>query len=30
MQAWLAQTGWRAAGKLPLAGPQSAIVAEAI
>ena len=30
LHTWLAQTGWRAVGQLPLAGPQSAIVAEAI
>ncbi|MBV9944766.1 MAG: hypothetical protein JO262_21755 [Solirubrobacterales bacterium] len=28
--AWLAQTGWRVVDELPLAGPQSAIVAEAL
>jgi len=30
MNGWLAQAGWRRLERLPLAGPQSAIVAEAI
>jgi hypothetical protein len=30
MHAWLAQTGWQPVERLPLAGPQSAIVAEAV
>jgi hypothetical protein len=30
MNAWLKQTDWRPLEKLPLAGPQSAIIAEAI
>jgi ubiquinone/menaquinone biosynthesis C-methylase UbiE len=30
MNAWLAQTGWRPVERLPLAGPQSVIVAEAV
>jgi SAM-dependent methyltransferase len=30
MHAWLAHTGWRGVETLPLAGPQSAIVAEAV
>ncbi|MBV9003213.1 MAG: methyltransferase [Solirubrobacterales bacterium] len=30
MRAWLARTGWREVEKLPLAGAQSAIVAEAV
>jgi chemotaxis methyl-accepting protein methylase len=30
MNAWLEQAGWRPLERLPLAGPQSAIVAEAI
>jgi len=30
MNAWLKQTGWRPLERLPLAGPQSAIIAEAI
>ena len=30
MNGWLAEAGWRPIGRLPLAGPQSAIVAEAV
>jgi hypothetical protein len=30
MNSWLAEKGWRPVQKLPLAGPQSAIVAEAV
>jgi hypothetical protein len=30
MNSWLAETGWRPVETLPLAGPQSAIVAEAV
>jgi SAM-dependent methyltransferase len=30
MNGWLAEAGWRAVATLPLAGPQSAIVAEAV
>jgi hypothetical protein len=30
MNAWLEQAGWRPLERVPLAGPQSAIVAEAI
>jgi SAM-dependent methyltransferase len=30
MHAWLAQTGWQPVERLPLAGPQSAIVAQAV
>ena len=30
MHAWLAQAGWQPVERLPLAGPQSAIVAEAV
>jgi SAM-dependent methyltransferase len=30
MRAWLAKAGWRPLERLPLAGPQSAIVAEAV
>jgi hypothetical protein len=30
MHAWLSQTGWRPLDTLSLAGPQSAIVAEAV
>jgi hypothetical protein len=30
MNSWLAETGWRPLEKLPLAGPISTIVAEAV
>ena len=30
MNGWLAQAGWRPLARLPLAGPQSVIVAEAV
>jgi hypothetical protein len=29
MRAWLTRTGWRPLERLPLAGPQSVIIAEA-
>ena len=30
MNGWLAEAGWRPIERIPLAGPQSAIVAEAV